>query len=132
MPAWSSAIEWHTTLSLAEGANRFEIRGFDGSAQLTGSAAITISRSPEREFTRGDVDAGGSLNVGDVISTILFLYYGLPLSCPDAADFDDNGVVNRRDAVASLEYLFQQSDPPAPPFPTPGRDPTDDLIECRE
>jgi hypothetical protein len=62
-----------------------------------------------------------------------FLFLGAaPLSCPDAGDADDNGVLEITDAVATLAYLFSGGGPPALPGPDIcGFDPTvDDAGPC--
>ena len=128
-PTWNSATEWSTTLLLRETVNRLEILGFDQDESLAGSAAITISRAGG-EFIRGDSNGDLSVNVLDAIATIFFLFQGLPLPCPDAADFDDTGTVNIRDALGILGYLFRHEAPPPAPFPEAGIDPTEDGMDC--
>jgi hypothetical protein len=130
VPTWSSATEWSATLPLSESVNRFEIFGFDVDELLAGSVAITISR-PGEDFIRGDANGDLSVNVLDAITTVLFLFQGLPLPCPDAADFDDTGVVNVTDALGILGYLFSHEAPPLAPFPGVGIDPTEDALDCR-
>ena len=79
-------------------------------------------------FTRGDVDANGTVDLDD--SRLLFAYLrgrDVELTCPDAADTDDNGVLNFRDIKRSLRYLFRRGRAPAAPGPTTcGSDPTPD------
>jgi hypothetical protein len=128
-PTWNSATTWSAPLILSQGTNRIEILGFDADQGLAGSVAITISRTGA-DFIRGDANGDLSLNVLDAIRTILFLFQGASLPCPDAADFDDTGAVNITDAVGILGYLFSHAAPPPPPFPPPGGDPTPDPMEC--
>ncbi|MBI4582834.1 MAG: hypothetical protein HY717_02200 [Planctomycetes bacterium] len=47
-------------------------------------------------FIRGDADGDGSLAVTDAINTMTHLYLGFPpkLDCRDAADANDDGVVD--------------------------------------
>ena len=130
VPTWSSATEWSATLRLSESVNRFEIFGFDVDELLAGSVAITISR-PGEEFIRGDPNGDLSVNVLDAITTVLFLFQGLQLPCPDAADFDDSGVVDVTDVLGILGYLFSHEALPLPPFPGAGIDPTEDAMGCR-
>ncbi len=51
--------------------------------------------------------------------------------CLDAADANDDGLLNLSDAIAILAYLFRQGviPPPSPPGP-PGYDPTPDDLDC--
>ncbi len=69
------------------------------------------------QFKRGDANASGRINVSDAIAVLSFLYQGGPLACPDAADFDDIGSIERDDAILILRYLFLGLDPPAAPGP---------------
>lgn len=85
----------------------------------------------EKKFIRGDTNGDLSLNFLDGVATISFLFRGQPLSCPDAADFDDNGVVNITDVIGVLDYMINSGTAPAAPFPGPGVDPTEDSRECR-
>ena len=60
------------------------------------------------QFTRGDVDANGTVDLRD--ARLLFQYLRgrkAELICPDAADLDDNGVINYKDIRRSLRYLFR-------------------------
>jgi hypothetical protein len=51
--------------------------------------------------------------------------------CRDAADANDDGKIDISDPIRILRHLFQGGEPPAPPFPGPGPDPTaDDLGDC--
>jgi len=131
-PTWSTPTEWLATVSLSGGANRLEIFAFDAGDAPAGTVTITITRPGESAFIRGDANGDQSVNVIDAIATIGFLFQGLPLSCPDAADVDDNGTVNVTDAVSALEYLVSQGPAPLEPFPGAGVDPTQDLMECVE
>ena len=128
-PTWTSPTTWSTQFILGQGANRFEIVGFDADELVAGSAGITITRQGA-DFIRGDANGDLSLNVLDAIATVGFLFQGLSLPCPDAADFDDTGVVNITDAVGLLGYLFSHEPPPPAPFPGAGVDPTEDGMDC--
>ena len=55
------------------------------------------------EFIRGDVNADGRVTISDAIRILLREAY--PLQCMDAADVNDNGVIERVDAV----HLFLAS-----------------------
>ncbi|MGA1488711.1 MAG: hypothetical protein ACO4B3_06835, partial [Planctomycetota bacterium] len=91
-------------------------------------AALT---GPSTPFLRGDADGSGSIDVADAILILEQLFLGGGSSCLDALDVNDSGSLNIADAIAALGYLFSGAAPPAPPFPTPGPDPTDnDPLDC--
>ncbi len=82
-------------------------------------------------FLRGDANQDQVLNLGDVITTLDYLFVtGIEPSCPDAVDSNDSGTINIADAISVLGYLFSGGAPPAPPFPAPGPDPTADSLTC--
>ncbi len=85
-------------------------------------------------LTRADANSDLEVTMGDVISTLKFLY--VPgtdsLTCMDAGDSDDDGDVEMSDATYTLKYLYVPG-APAPPAPGPescGVDPTDDGLDC--
>ncbi|OUU21804.1 MAG: hypothetical protein CBC13_08530 [Planctomycetia bacterium TMED53] len=78
-------------------------------------------------FLRGDVTCDGLVNIADV--AMIAAYVAGSGQAPvllDSADIDDNGVVHIGDAVQLATWLFDGGAPPAPPFPSPGPDPTPD------
>ncbi|MEM7260700.1 MAG: hypothetical protein AAF488_01830 [Planctomycetota bacterium] len=80
-------------------------------------------------FLRGDADASGTLDLGDVMPILS----GSPHDCPASLDTNDNGAVEVTDAVLLLGYLFLDGPAPAAPFPAVGFDPTpvgDDGLPC--
>ena len=83
-------------------------------------------------FTRGDANVDGQVNVSDPSEILGFLFLGNPsrLDCDDAADIDDNGVLELTDAVALLGHLFLGDEAPPPPFAACGDDPTKDSVSC--
>ncbi len=56
---------------------------------------------------------------------------GTAPNCKDAADADDNGVLEIIDAVYLLNFLFLGGLAPAEPFPTCGPDPTPEGLGCK-
>lgn len=83
------------------------------------------------EFIRGDVNGDGGLDLGDPVATLLHLFAGAPApACEDAADSDDDGIVEIPDAIVTLGYLFLRGAPPREPFPRCGLDPTPDALDC--
>jgi len=82
-------------------------------------------------FVRGDANASGGFDLSDGVFISSWLFVGGPEpSCLDAADVDDSGRVELTDAVALFGFLFLGRDPPPPPFPGCGVDPTDDRLGC--
>ncbi|MFN0059680.1 MAG: lamin tail domain-containing protein [Planctomycetota bacterium] len=83
-------------------------------------------------FIRADSNADGTIDIGDAIFTLSFLFSGgIAPSCPDAADANDDGAIDIGDAIFTLSYLFTPgSQTPPPPFPTAGTDPTGDTLIC--
>lgn len=64
--------------------------------------------------TRGDVNAGGIINVGDVVSLVNYLYRAGGEPCPvEAGDVTSDGIVNVGDVVYLVNYLYRGGDPPA-------------------
>jgi hypothetical protein len=86
------------------------------------SGAVTIV--PE-EFTRGDDNADGAVDIADPIYCLDFQYGGGPVPpCRDAGDFDDSGRYDIADCVANLCRQFGDCVDPPPPFGVCGPDPT--------
>jgi hypothetical protein len=84
-----------------------------------------------KDFSRGDSNADGTLNIADAIGVLTFLFSGgRPPLCLDAADADDDGSATITDAIRVLNYLFLGADPPPPPFPDVGPDPSEDDLDC--
>ena len=64
--------------------------------------------------TRGDVNADGIINVGDVVSLVNYLYRAGGEPCPvEAGDVTSDGTVNVGDVVYLVNYLYRGGDPPA-------------------
>jgi hypothetical protein len=98
----------------------------------TFTADILAKRFPfgEAPFLRGDANGDGALDVGDAVKTLFVLYAGAELTCPDAADADDDGELNLTDAVFLLRYLFGLGDPIPFPHPQRGTDDRPDALGC--
>ncbi|MEE2883116.1 MAG: FG-GAP-like repeat-containing protein [Planctomycetota bacterium] len=85
----------------------------------------------EVTFLRGDVNGDGSLDVTD--GSLLQLWLtggGTTPPCLDAADVNDDGMVNLSDPIDLFEFLYQGSNPPPAPYPAVGTDPTADGLNC--
>jgi hypothetical protein len=79
-----------------------------------------------QEFIRGDIIADGFINTADIIRCMT----GEPFNCDDAADANDDGVLNMVDCGYLQNYLYGGGPPPPPPFPDCGLDPTSDELDC--
>jgi hypothetical protein len=108
--------------------------------QVFGRPAVICYRKGELghelrcDFKRGDADSTGRVNITDAIFILEHIFRERSLSCSDAADFDDSGIIDVADAVGVYTFLFKGVDVSAPPGPfTCGPDLTHDvppLSEC--
>ncbi len=88
--------------------------------------------TPRRRFLRGDADGNGRRDIGDPIHALRAMFQRGHMECPDAADANDDGVVDVSDAVTLLRHLFQNrgGDDLPVPFRNRGEDPTPDGLGC--
>jgi hypothetical protein len=78
-------------------------------------------------FVRGNANADESTDLSDAVFILNYLFLGGPEpSCDDAADADDNGLLQITDAVYLLNFLFLGKPQPPSPYPSCGIDPTGD------
>ncbi|MBI4586308.1 MAG: hypothetical protein HY717_20050 [Planctomycetes bacterium] len=79
-------------------------------------------------FVRGDADAiptagpgsGGTVELGDAIFTLEYLFLGGPAPpCLDAADTNADGDLNISDPIMTLQWVFGVGPALPPPPPTP-------------
>ncbi len=80
----------------------------------------------EQQFIRGDFNADGIVNFMDLNICL----NGPPYMCDDAADVNDDGVLNSMDCTYLNNFLMG-GPPPPPPFPDCGVDPTVDALGCQ-
>lgn len=112
----------------AEGFVDIELR--TSRASTVAPRAFVYEGPPPLTFLRGDTNGDGVLDLSDAIATLAYLFLGGETDCVDAADVDDDGRILLTDPIAALGWLFQGGDPPPPPFPAPGVDPTPDALGC--
>ena len=63
--------------------------------------------------TRGDVNADGIINIGDVVALVNYLYRGGDEPCPvEAGDLTGDCIVNVGDVVFLVNCLYRGGDPP--------------------
>jgi hypothetical protein len=130
-PEFTSPTEWVTTIAIGDEGKTVQVFGFDRAGTLTGTASVTIVIAQPTEFIRGDVDGDSKVDVRDPLTTLLALFRGGLLLCPDAADVNDDGRIDVTDVLMGLGFMFSSASLPPPPFPTPGPDPSADGLECR-
>jgi len=82
------------------------------------------------QFLRGDSNNDGILDLGDAVTSLDIIFFGLPAACKDASDWNDDGRVDISDPIATLGYIFGGTAAPAAPFPLCGTDPIFDSLDC--
>lgn len=86
---------------------------------------------PAPDFQRGDATSDTIFGIGDPVAILGYLFAFTPLGCLNAADCDDNEVVNVADAIYALSALFLVGSPQPPaPHPGCGADPTPGPLTC--
>jgi hypothetical protein len=97
-------------------------------AAVIASSQGARSSAQDCEFVRGDVNRLDGLEVvdgNDAVDILAYLYLGVSVPvCPDAADIDDNGIVEPGDYAYLVQFLFNDGPPPPAPYPGRGVDPT--------
>src|SRR5262245_8694685 len=95
-------------------------------------AAISVSPcAAGATFIRGDADQNGGLELTDAVNIISSLFLGAgALPCLDSGDADDSGELDLTDPIQLLNFLFLGGEPPPPPYPLCGDDPTADSLGC--
>jgi len=85
-------------------------------------------------FRRGDFDRNDAVNIADAVASVRYLFQSGPApTCQDAADSNDDGILDVSDPVYLLFHLFLQGLPPPAPFPDAGNDPSfRDNLGCEE
>ncbi|MEM7263985.1 MAG: hypothetical protein AAF488_18510 [Planctomycetota bacterium] len=95
---------------------------------LLSSSGGLFAQSGDCEFVRGDINnLNGEfvVDLNDGVEILAYLYLGVSAPvCVDAADLNDNGIVEPSDYTYLVNYLFNDGPQPPAPFPNPGVDPT--------
>jgi|GEM_PF-3469036 len=64
---------------------------------------------------RGDADGNCSLNIGDSVYLVQYIFFGgTAPPCEEEGDADGDGSINVGDAVWLVDYIFYSGPPPAP------------------
>jgi len=84
-------------------------------------------------FVRGNlVDKDGAtvvVDLNDAVGILAFLFLnGSVPNCLDAADVNDNGLVELSDYTYVVNFFFNGGPPPPAPYPPPGVDPTPGVV----
>lgn len=101
---------------------------------LLGAFLVTLTASQalaQASFIRGDINQDDSANLADVVTGLEYLVGAISAPpCLDAADFNDDELLDISDPIALLSSLFAGSGPLPPPLAC-GTDPTGpDLLGC--
>ncbi len=126
-------IRWRDGVGYNPVVNTITVNG--ASAQPCRRQEVTIAfvhggGTPHR---RGDTNGDGRVDIADPIWLLQQLFRkGPPTRCADAADANDDGILDVADAAFGIGYNFFGGAPSPPPFPECGDDPTDDALECDE
>ena len=111
-------------------ANLFVVDDYPVAPQELIGGAVRLP-GPEPRFLRGDATVDGRSELSDAIRILDYQFRGgAVLECFDAADVNDDAVLDIADPIFLLQFLFIGG--PTPPEPTwiPGTDPTPDRLDC--
>ncbi len=108
-------------------------RSPDGTGEvgpLPGPTPGDLNGAGSGAFVRGDANSDSRVNITDMVRILAILFQGDERrpDCEDALDVDDNGVLNAADAVYIGSHVFRRGPIIPLPFPTAGRDPTQDSL----
>jgi hypothetical protein len=124
-------FSWSTDVPIQPGENVVHAMGITSRDDLIDSDSIEVVLGTiDGEFIRGDVDLLRGINITDPLLIAFFLFRGDQISCQDAADVNDDGMITLEDTIELLHYLFLAGEKPAAPFPLAGVDGTADELGC--
>ena len=128
----STSIDFADTLGAPAVPILVSIGGFPNAVDTAGGS-IMISGAPTTTFRRGDINDDGNSDIVDLVNGAQFLFGvgGLPVTCEDAIDTDDNGTLEPLiDTIFLAAFLFQGGPSLDAPYPNCGADPTPDSTDC--
>ena len=110
----------------------YDVRGSIGGDESSSETCdLTVLAPPTDLFVRGAINTSAGIDLSDAVFLLTALFSGTEtLPCDDAADTNDDGLLNVADGIYLLSYLFNDGLPPPPPFDAPGIDPTPDGLGC--
>jgi hypothetical protein len=80
------------------------------------NVSILLNLLNQSSFVRGDANGNGTVDVGDVLYLVNYLYRGGPAPSPvDAGDANCDGIVFVNDIIFLVNYLFRGGPPPGCP-----------------
>ena len=85
------------------------------------------------QFRRGDCNRDGTVDIGDAVTLLAFLFPSgpvTPFDCEDACDGNDDETLDISDAIRLLTALFGGTVPLGAPYPDCGVDPTIGVLDC--
>lgn len=93
--------------------------------------ALPVVDPPQVLFVRSDVNGDGTIDIGDAIFLLSYLFAdGEEPTCRDACDANDDAELQISDPVFLLYYVFAAGPAPADPFGSCGLDGTPDDLGC--
>lgn len=109
----------------------FSLGSTSAVVSATGTSVTILEGVVGIQFTRGDFDGNGGVNLADPINLLEYMFNaGAAPSCEKIGDMDDDGSIALGDPIILLSYLFSGGPAPAEPFETCGIDPTEDSLTC--
>ncbi|MEM7166808.1 MAG: hypothetical protein AAF581_15195, partial [Planctomycetota bacterium] len=115
------------------GTFRIVDTGTTGYTPSTTFDIVFTNLSQTAPFVRGDANADGATDLGDVVFMLNGLFAGGSLGeCQDAFDGNDDGVMDVADPVTVLMFLFGGGAPLPGPSLSCGDDTTTDDLSCVE
>lgn len=85
-------------------------------------AVIKVTIRCGSPFIRGDANQDGSVDISDSIYINYALRREYSLKCQDAADVNDDHIIDKKDYLYILSYLFEGGPAPNAPYPLAGTD----------
>jgi hypothetical protein len=89
----------------------------------------SVNVVPEEIFQRADCNSDNTVDLADAAAILAHQFGSYDITCADACDANDDGLLNMADSVSLLNYLFKFGNVPPAPGPTDdGADPTPDTL----
>lgn len=96
-----------------------------------GAASLSPLLRRNTYFLRGDANTDGTMDIADPIYCLSYLFLEGPAPrCFSAADTNDDGEFNISDPMLSLLSMFSAGPSMRAPYPQPGLDPSEDMLDC--